>query len=72
LEAQLAAAEPAAAYVTGDTPLFERIAGVEGSYNRALLYRSYCLHSGAIAPGAALLSDPAKGRLTVTGFFAIE
>lgn len=64
--------EPAAAYIAGDTALFERIALAPAGYNRALLYRSCLLHSGAISPDAALDADPARGRLTVTGFFAIE
>ncbi len=57
-------------YIAGDTPLFERIASIDGVYNRALLYRSHLLHSGTIADGAPLTSDPRTGRLTVTGFFA--
>ena len=59
-------------YIATDTPLFERTALAEARYNRALLYRSYMLHSGAISPEAALPPDPASGRLTVTGFFAVE
>jgi hypothetical protein len=62
--------EPAPAYIAGDTPLFERTALVEARYNRAVIYRSAMLHSGAIAPGAALSADPAIGRLTVTAFLA--
>ncbi|KQU62611.1 hypothetical protein ASG67_03790 [Sphingomonas sp. Leaf339] len=58
------------AYIAADTPLFERTGHVDGAYNRALLYRSRVLHSGAIAPDAIRSSDPTKGRLTVTGFFA--
>jgi hypothetical protein len=59
-------------YIAGDTALFERTAVAPSRYNRALLYRSYMLHSGAISPDASLSPDPALGRLTVTGFFAIE
>jgi hypothetical protein len=57
-------------YIAGDTPLFERIARIDGVYNRALLYRSSLLHSGEIADGVSLASDPQTGRLTITGFFA--
>lgn len=60
----------ASGYIAGDTPIFEQLASIAGDYNRALLYRSRLLHSGAIPPGVALPSDPATGRLTVTGFFA--
>nr|WP_294057819.1 DUF6445 family protein [Sphingomonas sp.] len=63
---------PPAAYIAGDTPLFEQIGHAEARYNRALLYPSWLLHSGAIAPDAALSSDPAAGRLTVTGFLVAE
>jgi len=63
--------EPPLAYVAGDTPLFERTLLAEARYNRALLYRSYVLHSGAISPGAPLSPDPAKGRLTVTAFLSV-
>lgn len=59
-------------YIAGDTPIFERLAGIEGHYNRALLYRSRLLHSGVIPAGAVLPPDPATGRLTITGFFAAE
>lgn len=71
LEAELRrGGEPAAAYIAGSTPLFERIAGVDARYNRAVIYRSALLHSGAIAADAALSADPAVGRLTVTAFLA--
>jgi hypothetical protein len=73
--AQLASeveAMPPAGYIAEDTALFERTALVEAEYNRALLYRSYVLHSGAIARDAILSADPALGRLTVTAFLAVE
>ena len=59
---------PPAAYIAGDTPLFERFEHVEARYNRALVYRSMLLHSGAIGPDASLSADPSTGRLTVTAF----
>ncbi|WP_238542253.1 DUF6445 family protein [Sphingomonas sp. PAMC 26621] len=62
---------PPARYVLGDTSLFERTLAVEARYNRALVYPSYLLHSGAIAPDAVLSSDPALGRLTVTAFLSV-
>jgi hypothetical protein len=71
LDAELAKAPPPPAYVAGDTPQFSCIARAEARFNRALLYRSWSLHSGAIAPDAALSADPSVGRLTITGFFAI-
>lgn len=70
LNRDLAMHGPPDSYIAGDTSLFERIASLDGVYNRALLYRSRLLHSGEIADGASLASDPQTGRLTVTGFFA--
>jgi len=72
LNAELRADPPEAAYPFGDTALFERIQHVEARTNRAVIYRSALLHSGAIAPGAVLDADPATGRLTVTGFLAAQ
>ncbi|WP_445190805.1 DUF6445 family protein [Sphingomonas sp. Tas61C01] len=65
-------AAPPAGYIVADTALFERTALIDACFNRALLYRSNVLHSGAIAADAVLSPDPALGRLTVTAFFAIE
>lgn len=62
---------PRASYVAGDTALFERVMLAKARYNRALIYRSYALHSGAISPDAALSPDPATGRLTITGFLSV-
>jgi hypothetical protein len=63
--------EPAAAYIAGSTPLFDRVSLVEARYNRAVVYPSALLHSGAIAPGATLSDDPAHGRLTITAFLML-
>lgn len=62
---------PPPAYVAGDTPLFACTHVAEARYNRALLYRSSNLHSGAISPGAPLSADPRTGRLTITAFLSI-
>lgn len=66
---QEVAVEPPTGYIAGDTPLFERIALGVPRFNRAYLYRSWLLHSGALPPGAPLSPDPLTGRLTVTAFF---
>lgn len=68
LQRELAGYTPPPAYIASDTPLFERIGGIEARFNRAVVYRSAMLHSGAIAPDATLSDDPARGRLTVTAF----
>lgn len=62
---------PPSEYVLGDTPLFECIRTEPARYNRALLYRSWNLHSGAISRENALSADPVAGRLTITGFFSV-
>jgi hypothetical protein len=70
LEAQLS--NPPEGYIAGDTALFEQTLAIPAKPNRALLYRSYVLHSGAITHDLNLSANPLVGRLTVTGFFAIE
>jgi hypothetical protein len=70
LNAEIRAAPPAADYLAGHSPLFELLETVPARYNRAILYRSAMLHSGAITPGRALPADPLSGRLTVTAFLA--
>lgn len=61
-----------AGYAVSDTPLFERTMLIDGRCNRAVLYRSALLHSGAITPDVSLSPDPARGRLTVTAFLSID
>lgn len=61
---------PAAAYIAGDTPIFERSAHFEARYNRALIYRGKLLHCAHIPSDAELSPDPARGRLTVNSFLA--
>lgn len=68
LAAELRESAPPPAYIHESTQLFDRIALAESRYNRAIFYRSSLLHSGAIAPDAALSADPETGRLTVTAF----
>ena len=63
---------PPLAYLAENTPLFERIHRFDGQYNRALVYRSRVLHSGSIAADRKLSADPLTGRLTITGFFAVD
>ena len=59
---------PDAAYIDGDTALYERIAVHDAAPNRALIYRSQTLHCAAIPAGIALPADPATGRLSVNLF----
>ena len=62
---------PPPGYMLGDTPLFECVRTEPARYNRALLYRSWNLHSGAISAASALTADPVAGRLTVTAFVSV-
>ncbi len=59
---------PSAAYISGDTPLYEQIAHYEARPNRALIYRSHSLHCAAIEPGTPLPADPLRGRLSINSF----
>jgi hypothetical protein len=59
---------PPAAYIAGDTPLYEQIASYEARPNRALIYRGHTLHCAAIPPGTSLPADPARGRLSINAF----
>lgn len=59
---------PEPAYISGDTPLYEQIAGFEGRFNRALVYRGHVLHCALLPEGISYLSDPRLGRLTVNTF----
>jgi hypothetical protein len=61
-------AVPDAAYIGGDTDLFEEIGLFEGHYNRALLYPSNALHCARIPDDLNLSDNPATGRLTVNTF----
>ena len=68
LEADLARHPPPAAYIAGDTPLFERTAHVDLRFDRLVVYRSRVLHSGQIDPAVGLSPDPPRGRLTANIF----
>ncbi|MEH6548808.1 MAG: DUF6445 family protein [Pseudomonadales bacterium] len=59
---------PPAAYINGDTPLFERIAEQQGIFNRLIIYRGNSLHSGSISGEFNLDPNPLTGRLTITSF----
>jgi len=60
-----------AGYIDGDTSLFERVAGVEGVFNRLIVYRRNSLHSGRIANDRVLPADPATGRLSINAFIDV-
>ena len=57
-----------AGYIAGDTEHYEQTAAFDARFDRLLVYRSRVLHSGQIAPGTSLSSDPRRGRLTANVF----
>jgi uncharacterized protein DUF6445 len=61
---------PGAAYINGDTALYERVGGERGVFNRMLVYRRNSLHSGSIAPDFVPDPNPRTGRLSINGFLA--
>lgn len=52
--------------------LYEEIFHVEPRFNRLILYRAGQIHRSKLTPGAALSTDPARGRLTANTFFNTE
>jgi hypothetical protein len=62
---------PPAAYINGDTPLFEQIAVEQGLFNRLLVYRRNSLHSGAIDTSFVPDSNPLTGRLSINSFIDV-
>jgi Family of unknown function (DUF6445) len=59
---------PSAAYIAGDTKIYERVAHYEAQFNRAIIYRSNTLHCADIPPTMELSAQPLLGRLTVNTF----
>lgn len=69
LEAGIAAeGMPEAAYIAGDTPLFEQVHSVSGRYNRLIAYRGNTLHCAHLGPSFVPVADAARGRLTLNLF----
>ena len=59
---------PEAAYIAGDTALYERIAVQPACFNRALVYAGNTLHCAYLPPDVTLSPDPLDGRLTLNLF----
>lgn len=69
LERELAGPDaPPAAYIDGDTPLFEQVMAQEGRFNRVLFYPRNVLHSGCIGKGFVPDANPLTGRLSINSF----
>lgn len=60
----------AAGYLTGDNDYVERVASIPPRFNRMVFYDGSILHSGDIPAPDHLTADPARGRLTLNGFFS--
>ncbi|NDK38129.1 hypothetical protein DT603_04655 [Pseudoxanthomonas gei] len=58
-------------YIGGDTSLFERIAQVQGVFNRMVVYRRNSLHSGSIDNSRVPPPDPMTGRLSINTFIDV-
>ncbi|HYM85195.1 MAG TPA: DUF6445 family protein [Pseudoxanthomonas sp.] len=58
-------------YIGEDTALFERIAKVEGMFNRMVVYRRNSLHSGSIDNARVPPADPMTGRLSINTFIDV-
>lgn len=63
---------PPPAYIDGDTEMFEHLATVDASQNRAVIFRGNTFHSGAVSNTMALSDDPMNGRLTVVSFLIAD
>lgn len=59
----------APAYLTGSNAHFELLGTVEAAFNRAVFYDGSGFHSSHITQPGKLSADPARGRLTLNGFF---
>jgi len=63
---------PPAAYMDGDTAIYERIARYEARFNRLLVYRGHTLHSANLPSGRPLPADPRTGRFSVNAFIWLD
>lgn len=57
------------AYLTASNAHFELLRTVPAAFNRAVFYDGSQFHSSHITQPALLSDDPARGRLTLNGFF---
>ena len=60
-----------AGYIDDDAALFERIAHVDGAFNRMIVYRRNSLHSGSIDNDRVPPADPVHGRLSINCFIDV-
>ena len=60
------------AYPTASNTWFEQVLHVPAAWNRAIFYNGTVFHSGQITAPELLDADPARGRLTMNGFFRMR
>lgn len=58
-------------YIDDDTSLFERVAQVDGVFNRMVVYRRNSLHSGRIDNARIPPADALAGRLSINTFIDV-
>jgi Family of unknown function (DUF6445) len=56
-------------YMADSNPYFERIASVPAAWNRMIVYDGSLFHSADVDHPERMSADPARGRLTLNGFF---
>jgi hypothetical protein len=59
----------APSYMTGSNEYFDLACTVPAAWNRAIFYSGTVFHAAQIERPELLNTDPAKGRLTLNGFF---
>jgi Family of unknown function (DUF6445) len=59
-------------YMAGSNAYFERIASVPPAWNRMIVYDGSLFHSADIDQPERMSADPARGRLTLNGFFTCK
>jgi hypothetical protein len=71
LQEESVGSDVADGYIDQDTMLFERVAKVEGVFNRMVVYRRNSLHSGSIDNARIPPADPVSGRLSINTFIDV-
>jgi Family of unknown function (DUF6445) len=59
-------------YITASNDYFEFVHAVPAAFNRAVFYDGGIFHSSHIQAPSLLSDDPARGRLTMNGFFICQ
>lgn len=59
---------PGAAYIGGDSGLFEQVHRIAGRFNRMAIYRGNALHCADLPDRFMPVADPRRGRLTLNLF----